>query len=114
MNRKLYSRILDDFSGMTFKPRKGKSTHSRRYSQSQREENHRRRVIHWAQTDNASSPTYHNVPNYDRLRISSNADWTTCRICLGKMFENRILTVDVLADYEEYQRRKNMERYRPV
>lgn len=85
-----------------------------RYSKSRQEENYRRRVIHWARYDNARKPEYHDVPNYDRPRISSNTDWTTCRICLRKMYENGVINSDVLADFNEYLRRKNMERYRPI
>jgi len=73
----------------------------------------RRRVIHYSSVPNATRPELHDVANYDRPRISSNTEWTSCLICLAKMVKAGILPQTVL-EYEERTQRRDNARYRPV
>ncbi|MBD3407603.1 MAG: hypothetical protein GF411_15915 [Candidatus Lokiarchaeota archaeon] len=110
---------------MSLKPKKPKKSKprkkgpsikksSQRSKETRQRENRRRQVIHWARTPGAKSPELHDVPPYPIPRIHPNTDWTSCRICLRLMYENRVIDRDVLADNNEYTRRKNYARYRDV
>ncbi|MBD3407598.1 MAG: hypothetical protein GF411_15890 [Candidatus Lokiarchaeota archaeon] len=107
---------------MSLKPKKSKPRKkgqftkkgSQRSEETRRSENRRQQVIHWARNPDAKTPELHDVPPIPLPRIHPNTDWTSCRICLRLMYEEGIIDRDVLADHNDYIRRVNAARYRPI
>lgn len=70
-------------------------------------------MIHWHREEGATEPFYHDMQTNATLRVTSNMEWVSCRLCLECLVRDAYLPETVL-DAVSLSKRRAMARERPV